>query len=715
MEIRLRTGLVLALLSLTTAALAQNAPADLPEYTIHRAAGPIAVDGVLTESSWKAATPVDAFLFPWPKDGEKEPTDAWMVWDDECLYIAFVAHDKHISATLTNRDDPVSNDDCVEVFIAPDPDAVEKYQNYEINVLGTLLDRSSFAEGSKEWNAEGVQIGITVDGTVNDESGEDVLWTTEVAIPFANFEGVPKNIPPADGDTWRLNLYRIGGAVNPQYSVWSDTRTEHADYHVPERFGVVHFSSEPVAAGAPTAAEALAAMNRATDFMMNTVSTKGGFVDRYTEDLSERWGEVPARNSMIWVQDPGTVTVGEMLLDVYRATGDARFLDAAKGAADALVLGQHPSGGWNYFIDFDAEGVPEWYEEVGAQCWGWEEFYHYYGNCTYDDDTTTGAARFLLDLYATTLDPAYRVPLDKVIGFILESQYPIGGWPQRYPLRDDHPANGHADYTPCLTFNDGVTTGNIDFLLEAYGQLGNEAYKEAAMRGMYFVAIAQLGTPQAGWAQQYDLDLTPAGARSFEPQSLCTSTTCGNIRTLMRFYKMTGDRRFLRGIPDALDWLDNSFLPEGHSDQGHTHAQFVELGTNNPLYAHREGTCREDGRYWVDSEPGNFPGHYGMQARIDVDSLREEYGRVAALSPEEATAQYAAQQNASPAAQTIAPETARALIDSLNARGAWVEDLSVPDYLDWKYRPRRHFRGISTRTYVRNMRALAAYVEGMEK
>ena len=56
-------------------------------------------------------------------------------------------------------------------------------------------------------------------------------------------------LPPAPGDIWRLNLYRIGGAVNPQFSVWSDTRTEKAQYHVPERFGVAHFTADTVTAG----------------------------------------------------------------------------------------------------------------------------------------------------------------------------------------------------------------------------------------------------------------------------------------------------------------------------------------------------------------------------------------------------------------------------------------------------------------------------------
>ena len=402
---------------------------------------------------------------------------------------------------------------------------------------------------------------------------------------------------------------------------------------------------------APGEEEVLAAMKKATDFMMNTVSTRGGFVDLYTEDLSERWGEIPARESMIWVQDPGTVSVGRMLLDVYRATADPAFLEYAERAANALIWGQHPSGGWHYFIDFDPAGVPKWYEEVASKCWGWEEFYHYYGNCTFDDNTTTGAAGFLLDLYMTTLDPKYRGPLLEAVGFILESQYPTGGWPQRYPLRYDHPSDRGPDYTSFYTFNDGVIANNIYFLLKAYEQLGNEDYKKAALRGMQFVVIAQLGTPQAGWAQQHDMGLNPAGARTYEPKALAPSTTVGNIRHLMRFYRITGDRRYLRAIPDAIAWLEDCALPPGHSDQGHTHAQFVEVGTNRPLYAHREGTSIEDGRYWVDYEPRNFPGHYGMQLRIDVVALKNEYERVFALIPEEATAEYRAEKEAAEEAE----------------------------------------------------------------
>lgn len=452
--------------------------------------------------------------------------------------------------------------------------------------------------------------------------------------------------------------------------------------------------------------DSAAAMRKATEFMMSEVAYKGGFVDKYTADLSEQWGELPARRTMVWVQEPGVVTVGRVLLEVYQATGDTYYLDQCEATAGALIYGQLPEGGWHYFIDFEPEKTQQWYDEIGAHAWGWDEYYHYYGNATFDDGTTAGAADFLLDLYRATLDPKYKTPVLRALDFVLNAQYPLGGWPQRYPLRDDHPANGRPDYTPHYTFNDGVIIDNINVLNRAYDTLGNPAYREAARRGMYFVASSQYGAPQAGWAQQFDMALEPAGARSYEPAGLCPSTTQSNIRHLERFYMMTGDRRFLRGIPDAIAWLREAVLPPGHAIDGATHAQFIEVGTNRPLYAHREGTSRENGRYWVDYEPGNFPGHYGMQTRVDVDAIEAEYKRVAALSPEAARAEYEAAQAHTPAPQTVPDDAAAAIIAAMDDRGAWVEDLVATDHTDWKYKPRRQFRGIATRTYVNNMRTL---------
>jgi hypothetical protein len=173
------------------------------------------------------------------------------------------------------------------------------------------------------------------------------------------------------------------------------------------------------------------AMKKATDFMMKTVSNRGGFLWKYTADLSEQWGEAPARQSQIWVQPPGTTSVGTMLLEAFGATGDPDYLKYADQVADALIWGQDSSGGWHYLIDFDLDGLQKWYDEVASKCWGREEYYHYYGNATFDDEVTVSATRFLLDIYLATQDVKYKKPLMKALDFILEAQYDNGAWPQR--------------------------------------------------------------------------------------------------------------------------------------------------------------------------------------------------------------------------------------------------------------------------------------------
>lgn len=215
---------------------------DLPSHLIDRATQRITIDGILDETDWQRAAPVNRFLFPWWEAGEQETTQARLLWDDEALYVSFVAQDRHIWATYTNRDDPVSRDDAVEVFIAPDPSQVFNYYNFEFNAIGTILDRSPLDGRSSNWNADGVAVAVTIDGTLNDDDDTDIGWTTEIAIPFSSFEGYAVNLPPVPGDEWRLNLYRIGGRTNPQFSVWSATLTDRPQYHVPSRFGLVRFS-----------------------------------------------------------------------------------------------------------------------------------------------------------------------------------------------------------------------------------------------------------------------------------------------------------------------------------------------------------------------------------------------------------------------------------------------------------------------------------------
>lgn len=432
--------------------------------------------------------------------------------------------------------------------------------------------------------------------------------------------------------------------------------------------------------------------------MMNSVSNRGGFVWSYASDLSEQWGEITARKSQIWVQPPGTTSVGMTLLEIYLITKDETYLHYAERVANALIWGQHPSGGWHYFIDFDPTGIEEYYEKIASNCWGWEEYYHYYGNCTFDDEVTSSATRFLLNLYMITLDPRYKIPLFKALDFILKSQYACGAWPQRFP----HPE----DYTAYYTYNDDVIKNNIFLLLDAYEKLGIEEYKLAAYRGMDFYILSQLPPPQAGWAQQYSLDMQSAAARTYEPSAILPSLTAACIEDLETFYLITGNRKYLRPIPDALQWLKKSAINTNPA-KNFTHATFYEIGSNKPLYAHREGMDKKTGRYWVDYDSTNIIDHYGLFTTIDITGIEKEYDYYNSLTPENAKAHYREMKIKEDKITPPDRERVQTIISTMDERGIWISDIQIPYYPNYQLKAkRRTIKGFTTQTYISNMNIL---------
>lgn len=378
--------------------------------------------------------------------------------------------------------------------------------------------------------------------------------------------------------------------------------------------------------------QTLRTMKFASQFMLEKASYRGGFVWSYLPDFSRQWGELEARRTMVWMQPPGTSSVGHLMLDAYHATGDEFYYQGAQQVAAAIIFAQHASGGWNYVADYAGEAsLKDWYATIGKNAWRLEEFQHYYGNATFDDMGTAEAAKFLLRIYLEKRDQQYRGPLYKAIDFVLNSQYPIGGWPQRFPLMYDHPYPDHPDYSSFITFNDDVAAENIDFLLMCYQTLGESRVREPIIRAMNAFIVTQLGQPQPGWALQYTTELQPAGARSYEPRSLHTPTTAENISQLIKFYRLTGETKFLARIPEALDWLESLTLSDTKALEGRTHPGFVELGTGKALFTHRRGSNIASGEYYVDHVSGNMLAHYKSAATIPVGELRKAYQEVLAI------------------------------------------------------------------------------------
>lgn len=216
----------------------------VPEYDVLRAPGRITIDGRLDEPGWRSAPTVGPFHFNWYESGEKEQTEARLLWDDDNLYVSWYCHDRHISASVTKRHGPVSEDDCAEIFLSPNPAKVSNYYTFEINVIGAMLNRcrTDWWTGLPTWEPEGVRYRTSHQGNgPKKESPDDDHWIVELAIPFQNFSRDAAHVPPKPGDKWRLNLYRTGGITNKQQSSWSPIAPPSHTFHTPEAFGVVRF------------------------------------------------------------------------------------------------------------------------------------------------------------------------------------------------------------------------------------------------------------------------------------------------------------------------------------------------------------------------------------------------------------------------------------------------------------------------------------------
>jgi len=121
------------------------------------------------------------------------------------------------------------------------------YLEFEINPLNTVLDLiipeaggGGSLVGKKCWDAKGLQSAVFKESTAR--AGEYVRWTVEMAIPLEDFLDAP-NCPPEEGDTWRINLYRVDQSGDEvEYQAWCPTNTDEPSFHVPQRFGILEFS-----------------------------------------------------------------------------------------------------------------------------------------------------------------------------------------------------------------------------------------------------------------------------------------------------------------------------------------------------------------------------------------------------------------------------------------------------------------------------------------
>ena len=196
-----------------------------PVAYVPEAESPPQIDGKLDEEAWEK-TPVLRIARTLDGTGPApQPSDARLLRDGKCLYVAFRCADPLVNKVNARRrphDDDLWQDDSVEVFLGFDG----AYYHFGVNAAGSTYD----AKGKDAGWTSGFRAAAAV--------GKDE-WTAELAIPLDKLIGEGK--PPK---AWIANFNRNRYTAGTwQESAWSPTYS--GDSHVPARFGQLLFRDPP--------------------------------------------------------------------------------------------------------------------------------------------------------------------------------------------------------------------------------------------------------------------------------------------------------------------------------------------------------------------------------------------------------------------------------------------------------------------------------------
>jgi len=262
---------------------------EIASYTAFRAPDAVHIDGRLDENCWQAAPRSPRFTDILTGKPTLYDTRAAVLWDDQCLYVAFWVEEPKVKATLKEHGSHIYENNDVEVFIA----GRDAYYEFEINALNTVYeaffiwkdsyDKGGYAAapefalanpkvvpfngvgftnhprglrlGSWAFDFPGLKTGVHINGTLNDDRDTDRGWTVELAFPWAGMKWLAKAdgraLPPKDGDVWRIDFSRFNQYKAPppaqDSSGWFWSPHGVWDSHIPECFPYIHFSTNNVA------------------------------------------------------------------------------------------------------------------------------------------------------------------------------------------------------------------------------------------------------------------------------------------------------------------------------------------------------------------------------------------------------------------------------------------------------------------------------------
>jgi len=275
--------------------------------------------------------------------------------------------------------------------------------------------------------------------------------------------------------------------------------------------------------------------------------------------------------------------------------------------ADNILLYQRNNGGWPKNYDMQAILTPEQVDRLLKT----KDQHH----TTFDNSTTYTHIEYLAKVYSLTQFQKYKDACLKGISFVLEAQYPNGGWPQYFPLEK-------GNYSLRITFNDGAYIGIMGTLKKIvhgdpdFSFISNQVREKVKLsyeKGLECILKMQIVDNEklTVWCQQHDeITLQPAWARAFEPPSICNGESASVVLFLMSIDQP--DRKIIESVQSAVKWFQDSKIyntrveniqapPEKSQWRTSTSdrvvvvdatappiwTRYYELGTEKPLFCDR--------------------------------------------------------------------------------------------------------------------------------
>jgi hypothetical protein len=234
-------------MSVAILVLSLTAAAGAPSYEVARANAPASAILSADEKAWTAAATIEWGPAPYA-------TRFRALWSDDGLYLRYDVDDPSSWHTMTRRDEHLWEEEVVEIFLDADRSGHDYYE-LEISPANVVCDLrmidASPWKGEFDWNLAGLETRVS---STKDKGGRAKGWTATAFLPWKGLRALPSvarvKTPPAAGDRWRFNVFRIerpGGKANPEKDAvqvaWSKPSKD--TFHDPSVFRDMVFVGAP--------------------------------------------------------------------------------------------------------------------------------------------------------------------------------------------------------------------------------------------------------------------------------------------------------------------------------------------------------------------------------------------------------------------------------------------------------------------------------------